>query len=371
MKKYILLFIISLAAFSSTAIIEDILIDMNWINDEEKTDNVITTPVITGDQIKSEILNAKFKALNKKIKRAKCKKNNGFYDFPNETCLQKLSELSYGVLNDIEEGVDISISVDSISLGDGSIPSYSIVSGPVGLSIDASTGELFGNVLGINEYTVVVRAENDISSIQEEISLNVIEVSGLSCLDILNKRQDLLNSGTATYSVNGQDILCDMTTEGGGWTVLVADNTTDLAYLSKFGSTAQITSTFYTDSNYGIGWGTNDDSYKVLDISTQPFSEVYIQHSGFYNIPAGGLGYMYINTNNETILSSGDAWTDSSAGQSLTVQGNQIYRQSQSNDNNRVHSIDVVESNQIAVGMKGYTSSYGYTKRYLNRLMIR
>ena len=197
-----------------------------------------------------------------------------------------------------------------------------------------------------------------------------------SCNDILQKGYSTGN-GEYTIDFDGtggspeKTILCDMTTDEGGWMVIIDSPSTDLSYLSKFGSTADISSTFYSNASYGIGWGTNDDDPKILNMDI-PYTKIKVTHSGFYNSPSGGLGTMYIkDENGNNLLVSQDAWTSSSEGQILQVNGITIFNRQTTNISNRVDTITRSLSSQLNIHMFGYTSSYAYTYRYIKRLLVK
>lgn len=201
------------------------------------------------------------------------------------------------------------------------------------------------------------------------------EIHFKSCEDILNKGY---SEGSKEYTIDLDglgvkepiNILCDMTTDGGGWMVIVENPSTDINYLSRFGDTSEINSTFYSNPNYGINWGTNNNSMKnyIIDI---PYSKFKITYSGFYASPSGGLGYMnLIDSSGVYKLISTDAWTSDSVGQSLTVNGNNIFTKSQQNIIDRVDTVNS-SSNSLRIQMSGYTSAYGYTRRYIRRLLLK
>ena len=193
----------------------------------------------------------------------------------------------------------------------------------------------------------------------------------LSCLDILNSGN---SKGDGYYNIsfggNNITVYCDMTTDGGGWTGIIFNESTDLNYLSQFGSVSEISSTFYSNSDLGIGWGTNDGIWKSIYFNFS-FSKVYIVFSGYYNNPSGGMGYLRFNNENMSILSFSDTWTNNDEGQSLYINGTKIYYEAQINEINREEFINVSNSKFINISMKGYTSDYPYTKRYIKKLDLK
>jgi len=61
---------------------------------------------------------------------------------------------------------------------------------------------------------------------------------------------------------------------GGGWTTILDNNKYNtLSWLSNFGSTANINSTFISNST-GVRWGTNDRYYKTYTISNIDFNSI-------------------------------------------------------------------------------------------------
>lgn len=147
----------------------------------------------------------------------------------------------------------------------------------------------------------------------------------------------------------------------------------DLTDLSNQGfTTTDISSTFYTDATYGMGWGTNDNVFKELVIPVPSGATGYtIVTTGEYNNPTGGLGWLHVYKNDGTtaIYDFYDAWTNDATGQSLAVNGSFVFNQSQTNLYNDSRSGSLAsETANIKINMKGYTASYGYTKRYIKSL---
>lgn len=195
-------------------------------------------------------------------------------------------------------------------------------------------------------------------------------VSFSSCEEILNSEE---NEGNGEYAItlgSGEELTvnCDMTTNGGGWMKIVADGAS-LAEMQKFGNTSEIESTLYSDNTLGIGWGSNDNVEKSYIIDQKfSFNEVYVQYSGSYDTPVGGLGYLYARKDGNNILSFNDSHTSGVSGQSLKINGTTIIDREQVNVVNRV---DVLNQGTNEITMKGFTSSYPYTKRYIKNLWIR
>ena len=67
-------------------------------------------------------------------------------------------------------------------------------------------------------------------------------------------------------------------------------------------------------------------------------------------------------------LDFGDAQNNDGDGQYLTVNGSSVFSASCTNVMNRK---DIITSKNRYITMTGYTSSYGYTRRYINALWVR
>ena len=156
----------------------------------------------------------------------------------------------------------------------------------------------------------------------------------------------------------------------GGWTEIIHDSNTNLTYLSHFGSTSNISSTFYNDTNYGIGWGANDNIAKVFSININ-YTKLIIQYTGFYNIPSGGLGILILSDNHNSFFTFNDSWSDDNTGQSLNINNTSIFDQYKMNVTNRKDTIIINNSTQLNISMAGYINSFPYTKRYIYNLKVR
>jgi len=170
------------------------------------------------------------------------------------------------------------------------------------------------------------------------------------------------------------DVYADMTNDGGGWMRVIDGPSTTLGELDVFGDVSIITSTYYSDPTYGVGWGDNSDLANwSLDatrytIDAVDFSEMRVTLTGFY---AGGMGRIRVMTSSGVVTTHiNDAWAIDSSGQSYRVNGVDIFYK---------QLIDVVNQPEILIGfdrnsqisMTGYSPSYVYTKRYINQLWLR
>jgi len=153
----------------------------------------------------------------------------------------------------------------------------------------------------------------------------------------------------------------------------IITNGTTLDDLSALGiDISQIEDTFYTDDTLGIGWGTNDDTWRAIEISVPNGSTSFtITYSGYYNNPSGGLGHLAIvDENDNSLLVFSDVWTNDSEGQSLYINEETIFEKSEINIKNRTDIVQLNGATKIYIKMKGYTSSYPYTKRYIKKLVF-
>lgn len=155
------------------------------------------------------------------------------------------------------------------------------------------------------------------------------------------------------------------------WIKIIDGVGTTISQMSNFGDTSQLTTTFSSDATYGITWGTTDNIYKTFIIDPNiSFTEMYIQYSGNYSVPSGGLGWLQVRNDDATAhsLSFYDAHTNNSSGQYLYINNVAVFTASQTVVVDRE---DILTSSYRNVSMKGYTSAYPYTRRYIKNLWIR
>lgn len=205
---------------------------------------------------------------------------------------------------------------------------------------------------------------------------NCEEILYASCKTILDNNMSTWNG---VYTIDPEnnwtwfEVYCDMTTDWWGWTRIIKDYNTTISDLSFFGNTNNISSTFYSDVNYWIGWWTNDDIEKYLNININ-YSNIKIKFSWFYDTPSEWLWKLTIkneNDENTNILYFTDSWTNKDTGQTLSINNNTIYSQSTINEENRKEIINYENSSLISIWMKWHTSEYSYTKRYIWELWVK
>lgn len=186
---------------------------------------------------------------------------------------------------------------------------------------------------------------------------------------------DGLNNGADPMKVS-----CDQETDNGGWLVVISPTLSSpdqISNLQKLGSYNNLIGT-YTATASGLSWGTNNSTYVSFEISSNiEVSQARIMYSGSYT---GGLGYFIVGNNisnntplesptvDATYLNFRDSHDANSSGQSLTVNGTHVFTLSQQNVTDRV---DILLGNARAYAMSGYTSAYGYTRRYIKQLLVR
>ncbi len=193
--------------------------------------------------------------------------------------------------------------------------------------------------------------------------------------------------GSGTYRIDPDgigpisafDVYCEMDLLDGGWTKIIYGYDTTLAYMSKFGSTSQISSTFHKDSSKGISWGTNSDSNaRTFNIANIGFSEYFLEFSGYYNIPSNSLGLIRI-TNSSL---NGQNWDTANYTNVFVSFGlsdghsNPLNMQYLSYDNNTVNIGDIINQQVVINSNTSYINIFYYQGypigyRYINKLYVR
>lgn len=164
-----------------------------------------------------------------------------------------------------------------------------------------------------------------------------------TCLDALNKSvrkvpssssesyAQSTTSGKYVIDIDGSGSLapflaeCDQSYAGGGWTVVVPGVTGGttaeiLAYMSNFGSVANISPTAFSDSVKGIGWGSsNNVKYKTFSItSLSTWSQTYFSFSNDQDLANGtGLGKMILTS----VSHQGRHWDEGNPSGNITSVG--------------------------------------------------
>jgi len=218
-------------------------------------------------------------------------------------------------------------------------------------------------------------------------TVNIITVDGvkkysngyvpLSAKEYLNPKSGYAydgDTGSGFYSIliaqQEVSVFCDMTTDGGGWMVLIAGPNVDIDYLSIFGDTYFIKNVMYTDQTKGIGWTPESGETLAFQMYNVPFNEVHALVSGEFDNPEGSSGELTFVT--------------SSAGQILSVE-NDGSRQEVITQADGIILTDVIEDienmnyeslhgtgdmNSLTIKMKNLIGGR-YSRRFISFLRIR
>lgn len=108
MRKLFILFILISSAFAASQAILDIISNSNWTHDPNNLDLVVNEKLLGQndeggpDDIRADVLNAKFKALHLKITKISCEKEGNVYNLETETCsppVQLIVERHYSIID--------------------------------------------------------------------------------------------------------------------------------------------------------------------------------------------------------------------------------------------------------------------------------
>lgn len=130
---------------------------------------------------------------------------------------------SAGDLGSHLAGTALTLPLDAEDPEGGSI-TYAFAGGafPPGLSL-AATGEITGTPALAGAYSFIVRASDGDGDVTDKNFSLLVTFTAASCLDYATYAPET-PSGVHPISVNGStfDVYCDMTTDGGGWTMILA-----------------------------------------------------------------------------------------------------------------------------------------------------
>ena len=193
----------------------------------------------------------------------------------------------------------------------------------------------------------------------------------------LNDLQNQINNLNTTSSTEPIDTSDPCIRLGLIYNVITNEET--LETLSKKFNIDDIKNTFYKNDKYGIGWGTNENKWRYLEVPVPKDAvKIKLTYTGFYNSPSGGIGYLEITkkkngSSDDRLFSFRDAWTNDYEGQTLVINHNNIFNKKTENIINRTDEINIPQDEcipKLYIGMTGYTSSYPYSKRYIKEFIF-
>lgn len=204
-----------------------------------------------------------------------------------------------------------------------------------------------------------------------------------SCRDILNANPSA-SSGSYEIDLDGDaganpafTVECDMTTNGGGWTKLIADGSNSFAHLQQFNPVNNAITGYTVSGSLGASWGTtttvanwSNPTYNSM-LFPISYTELRITASGTYNSPSGGLGRLIISDQAGTsIYELYDHHTDASEGQTLRINGSSVLYRQLIDISNRTDTVSHTGT-ALRIKMSAPTSPYPYTRRYVRNIWYR
>ncbi|MBK9645794.1 MAG: hypothetical protein IPO67_11695 [Deltaproteobacteria bacterium] len=157
-----------------------------------------------------------------------------------------------------------------------------------------------------------------------------VACAATTCLDILNDQPSATDGVYTIEPVSGTvfDVYCDMTTDGGGWTLGFVKNSVDYDSYSDAGSTYEDTSHLQTDpatassSSTAYGGWLNINEFTFTDLRIASYlngAQTYVSNdisASELRIDFGQNGYLLYNDSNGYYWCAGAAsYTDSGSGQ--------------------------------------------------------